>query len=256
MCVSFFLCSNTCSTKLFAFLLSSIPLKLPLSKKRYCDSFGQSKNRQKEVIFSTQHGSFLSALRSSFFPFPLLQIPSVWMTSCIRRAEWERRKIQNGTSASLDGFARNGHTPVCEICWRNSKYFFCGNLFLRDCNVCAQASDSFRKKKKKKKRSLNDDQTDQCQGFRNLLISPKNVSSFDQSLQYLSEKTSAKASHCWKKKKKANSFSGLVCIQSNGDNARYIIEFKVQWKPFWLATQQHPLGGNFPHAETYAHGPY
>ena len=46
----------------------------------------------------------------------------------------------------------------------------------------------------------------------------------------------------------------------NGDRAHYIIESKVQWKPFWLATQQYPqndwLGGNFPYTMTYAHGPH
>ena len=35
----------------------------------------------------------------------------------------------------------------------------------------------------------------------------------------------------------------------------YIIESKVQWKPFWLAAQQYPqndwLGGNFPYTMTY-----
>ena len=45
----------------------------------------------------------------------------------------------------------------------------------------------------------------------------------------------------------------------NGGRAYYIIESKVQWKPFWLATQQYPqndwLGGNFPYTMTYAHGP-
>ena len=37
-------------------------------------------------------------------------------------------------------------------------------------------------------------------------------------------------------------------------------ESKVQWKPFWLATQQYPkndwLGCNFPFTLTYAHGPH
>ena len=46
----------------------------------------------------------------------------------------------------------------------------------------------------------------------------------------------------------------------NGGHAHYIIESKVQWKPFWLATQQYPqndwLGGNFPYTMTYVHGPY
>ena len=45
----------------------------------------------------------------------------------------------------------------------------------------------------------------------------------------------------------------------NGGRAHYIIESKVQWKPFWLATQLYPqndwLGGNFPYTMTYAHGP-
>ena len=45
-----------------------------------------------------------------------------------------------------------------------------------------------------------------------------------------------------------------------GGRAHYIIESKVQWKPFRLATQQYPqndwLGGNFPHTMTYAHGPH
>ena len=40
----------------------------------------------------------------------------------------------------------------------------------------------------------------------------------------------------------------------------YIIESKVQWIPFWLATQQYPhndwLGGNFPYTMAYAHGPH
>ena len=48
----------------------------------------------------------------------------------------------------------------------------------------------------------------------------------------------------------------------NGGRAHYIIESKVQWKPFWLATQQYSqndwLGGNFPctcrSTMTYAHG--
>ena len=45
----------------------------------------------------------------------------------------------------------------------------------------------------------------------------------------------------------------------NGGCVHYIIESKVQWKPFWLATQQYPqndwLGGNCPYAVTYAHSP-
>ena len=44
----------------------------------------------------------------------------------------------------------------------------------------------------------------------------------------------------------------------NGGCLHYIIESKVQWKPFWLATQQYPendwLGGNFPYTMTYTHG--
>ena len=47
---------------------------------------------------------------------------------------------------------------------------------------------------------------------------------------------------------------------ANGGRAHYIIESKVQWKPFWLANQQYPqndwLGGNFPYTMTYAHGPH
>ena len=54
------------------------------------------------------------------------------------------------------------------------------------------------------------------------------------------------------------SFAGLQ--SQNGDCAHYIIESKVQWKPFWLATQQYPqndwLGGNFQYTMTYAHGPH
>ena len=46
----------------------------------------------------------------------------------------------------------------------------------------------------------------------------------------------------------------------NGGRAHYIIESNVQWKPFWLATQQYPqndwLGGKFPYTMTYAHGPH
>ena len=46
----------------------------------------------------------------------------------------------------------------------------------------------------------------------------------------------------------------------NGSRANYIIESKVQWKPFWLATRLHPqndwLAGNFPYTMTYAHGPH
>ena len=46
----------------------------------------------------------------------------------------------------------------------------------------------------------------------------------------------------------------------DGGRAHYIIESKVQWKPFWLATQQYPqndwLGGNFPYTMTYAHSPH
>ena len=42
--------------------------------------------------------------------------------------------------------------------------------------------------------------------------------------------------------------------------AHYVIESKVQWKPFWLATQQYPqidwLGGKFPYTMTYAHCPH
>ena len=45
----------------------------------------------------------------------------------------------------------------------------------------------------------------------------------------------------------------------NGGRAHDIIESKVQWKPFWLTTQQYPqndwLGGSFPYTMTYAHGP-
>ena len=59
----------------------------------------------------------------------------------------------------------------------------------------------------------------------------------------------------------STSKSGLVhlfCM--NGGRAHYIIESKVQWKPFWLATQQYPendwLGGNLPYKMTYAHGPH
>ena len=46
----------------------------------------------------------------------------------------------------------------------------------------------------------------------------------------------------------------------NGGRAHYIIESKVQWKPFWLAIQQYPendwLGGNFPCTMTSAHRPH
>ena len=46
----------------------------------------------------------------------------------------------------------------------------------------------------------------------------------------------------------------------NGGRAHYVIESKVQWKPFWLATQQYPqndwLGGILPYTMTYAHGPH
>ena len=56
---------------------------------------------------------------------------------------------------------------------------------------------------------------------------------------------------------------GLVtseALRYNGGRAHYIIESKVQWKPFWLATQQYPqndwLGGKFPYTMTYAHGPH
>ena len=45
-----------------------------------------------------------------------------------------------------------------------------------------------------------------------------------------------------------------------GGRAQHIIESKVQWKPFWLATQQYPqndwLGGKFPYTMTYAHDPH
>ena len=38
----------------------------------------------------------------------------------------------------------------------------------------------------------------------------------------------------------------------------YIIESEIQWKPFWLATQQYPqndwLSGNFPCTMMYVHG--
>ena len=53
------------------------------------------------------------------------------------------------------------------------------------------------------------------------------------------------------------SFHGLYF---NGGRAHYIIESKVQWKPFCRATQQYPqddwLGGKFPYTMTYAHGSY
>ena len=46
----------------------------------------------------------------------------------------------------------------------------------------------------------------------------------------------------------------------DGGRAQYVIESKVQWKPFWLATQQYPendwLGGILPYTMTYAHGPH
>ena len=46
----------------------------------------------------------------------------------------------------------------------------------------------------------------------------------------------------------------------NGGRAHYVIESKVQWKLFGLATQQYPqndwLGGNLPYTMTYAHGPH
>ena len=46
----------------------------------------------------------------------------------------------------------------------------------------------------------------------------------------------------------------------DGGRARYIIESKVQWKPYWLATQQYLqidwLGGNFPYSMMYVHGPH
>ena len=46
----------------------------------------------------------------------------------------------------------------------------------------------------------------------------------------------------------------------NGGRAHYVIESKVQSKPFWLATQQYPqndwLGGILPYTMTYAHGPH
>ena len=48
-------------------------------------------------------------------------------------------------------------------------------------------------------------------------------------------------------------------ILFKGGRAHYIIESKVQWKPFWLATQQYPqndwLGGNFLYTMAYTHGP-
>ena len=48
--------------------------------------------------------------------------------------------------------------------------------------------------------------------------------------------------------------------QTNGGRAHYVIESKVQWKPFWLATFLYPqndwLGGNFPYTMTLAHGPH
>ena len=49
-------------------------------------------------------------------------------------------------------------------------------------------------------------------------------------------------------------------LLNNGGHTHYIIESKVQWKPFWLAAKQYPqnnwLGGNFPHTMSYAHGPH
>ena len=52
----------------------------------------------------------------------------------------------------------------------------------------------------------------------------------------------------------------LLGCSDNGGRAHYIIESKVQWKPFSLATQQYPkndwLGGKFPYTMTYAHGPH
>ena len=55
------------------------------------------------------------------------------------------------------------------------------------------------------------------------------------------------------KTRRLRKFNTLHC-------AHYIIETKVQWKPFWLATQQYPqndwLGGKFPYTMTYAQGPH
>ena len=55
----------------------------------------------------------------------------------------------------------------------------------------------------------------------------------------------------------------LVCalrithFLTNGGRAHYIIESRVQWKPFWLATQQYPQndwpGGKFPFTMMYTH---
>ena len=49
-------------------------------------------------------------------------------------------------------------------------------------------------------------------------------------------------------------------LARNRGRAHYVIESKVQWKPFWLAIQQYPqndwLGGNLPYTMTYAHGPH
>ena len=50
-----------------------------------------------------------------------------------------------------------------------------------------------------------------------------------------------------------------TCFTVQWGPCAFIIESKVQWKPFWLATQQYPqndwLGGNFPNIMMYAHAP-
>ena len=72
------------------------------------------------------------------------------------------------------------------------------------------------------------------------------------------KKRKEKSFFCFWVRPKAKRWETKNTEMENGGRAHYIIESKVRWKPFWLATQQYPqndwLGSNFPYTMTHMHG--